>query len=221
MNISFGVVGFGVNLNGKNWVGKDLIVIVGVNVDISKDGNLLNFWGMELGWIVVELVVVQQVGCLIDIQKYDGMQFKWQMDNDEQVYVGDEVFGLKGLMNFVGVMLNNVMKIWVNFINDEIFDSVNSILLNLWVVFGYFVVFFDLCILLEQYLLLVSCKVFEVGNQLLLIYLVVNIIVFYQNGVLLEIKVVKWLKGCRVGGKDCMVVYINDKKYVCYLLVLL
>ncbi|ECE8989102.1 DUF2184 domain-containing protein, partial [Salmonella enterica subsp. enterica serovar Newport] len=135
-NTSFGVAGSGANPNGKNWVGKDSTAIAGVNVDISKDGNPLNLWGMELGWTVVELAAAQQVGRPIDTQKYDGMQLKWQMDNDEQVYVGDEALGLKGLTNLVGVMLNNATKTWANSTNDEILDSVNSILSNSWAASG-------------------------------------------------------------------------------------
>ena len=46
-----------------------------------------------------------------------------------------------------------------------------------------------------------------------------NTIAFHQNGVPLEIKAVKWLKGRGVGGKDRMVAYTNDKKYVRYPLV--
>ncbi|ECE8106603.1 DUF2184 domain-containing protein, partial [Salmonella enterica subsp. enterica serovar Newport] len=143
-NTSFGVAGSGANPNGKNWVGKDSTAIAGVNVDISKDGNPLNLWGMELGWTVVELAAAQQVGRPIDTQKYDGMQLKWQMDNDEQVYVGDEALGLKGLTNLVGVMLNNATKTWANSTNDEILDSVNSILSNSWAASGYSVVPSDL-----------------------------------------------------------------------------
>lgn len=77
----------------------------------------------------------------------------------------------------------------------------------------------DLRIPPEQYSLLASRKVSEAGNQSLLTYLAVNTIAFHQNGVPLEIKAVKWLKGRGVGGKDRMVAYTNDKKYVRYPLV--
>ncbi len=218
-NTSFGAAGTGANPNGKNWVGKDSTAIAGVNVDIGKDGNPLNLWGMELGWTVVELAAAQQVGRPIDTQKYDGMQLKWQMDNDEQVYIGDDALGLKGLANLVGVTLNNAPKTWTNSTNDEILDSVNSILSNAWAASGYSVVPSDLRIPPEQYSLLASRKVSEAGNQSLLTYLAVNTIAFHQNGVPLEIKAVKWLKGRGVGGKDRMVAYTNDKKYVRYPLV--
>ena len=170
-NTSFGAAGTGANPNGKNWVGKDSTAIAGVNVDIGKDGNPLNLWGMELGWTVVELAAAQQVGRPIDTQKYDGMQLKWQMDNDEQVYIGDDALGLKGLANLVGVTLNNAPKTWANSTNDEILDSVNSILSNAWAASGYSVVPSDLRIPPEQYSLLASRKVSEAGNQSLLTYL--------------------------------------------------
>ena len=84
---------------------------------------------------------------------------------------------------------------------------------------GYSVVPSDLRIPPEQYSLLASRKVSEAGNMSLLSYLSVNTIAYHQNGVPLEIKAVKWLKKRGVGGKDRMVAYTNDKKYVRYPLV--
>ena len=115
--------------------------------------------------------------------------------------------------------LNNAPKTWANSTNDEILDSVNSILSNAWAASGYSIVPSDLRIPPEQYSLLASRKVSEAGNQSLLTYLAVNTIAFHQNGVPLEIKAVKWLKGRGVGGKDRMIAYTNDKKYVRYPLV--
>lgn len=50
---------------------------------------------MELGWTVVELAAAQQVGRPVDAQKFEGMQLKWNMDTDEQVYRGDSLIGVK------------------------------------------------------------------------------------------------------------------------------
>ena len=56
--------------------------------------------GHGIGLVVVELAAAaQQVGRPIDA-KYEGMQLKWQMDGDEQVYIGDDSLGLKGLTNW-------------------------------------------------------------------------------------------------------------------------
>ncbi|HCR8899300.1 TPA: DUF2184 domain-containing protein, partial [Escherichia coli] len=139
-NTSFGAAGTGANPNGKNWVGKDSTAIAGVNVDIGKSGNPLNLWGMELGWTVVELAAAQQVGRPIDTQKYDGMQLKWQMDNDEQVYVGDSALNLKGLVTLNGVPVNNAAKTWATSTPDEIRASINQVLSDAWAASGYSVV---------------------------------------------------------------------------------
>ncbi|WP_029570467.1 DUF2184 domain-containing protein [Pantoea ananatis] len=220
-NTSFAAAGTGANPNGKNWVGKDSTAIAGVSVDIDKSGNPLNLWGMELGWTVIELQAAEQVGRPIDTQKYEGMQLKWQMDNDEQVYVGDTALNLKGLFNLNGVTLNNAPKTWANSTNDEILDSVNSILNDGWLASAYSVVPSSLRIPPIQYSLLASRKVSEAGNMSLLTYLATNTIAFHNNGQPLDIKPVKWLAGRGVGGKDRMVAYTNDKKYVRYPLIAL
>lgn len=74
----------------------------------------------------------------------------------------------------------------------------------------------DLLIPPEQFALLSSIIVSSAGNQSLLTYLQTNTISYHQNGVPLNIRAVKWLKGRGVGGKDRMVAYTNDKKYVRY-----
>ncbi|WP_194761222.1 DUF2184 domain-containing protein [Pantoea ananatis] len=220
-NTSFAAAGSGANPNGKNWVGKDSTAIAGVSVDIDKAGNPLSLWGMELGWTVIELQAAEQVGRPIDTQKYEGMQLKWQMDNDEQVYVGDTALNLKGLFNLNNVTLNNAPKTWANSTNDEILDSVNSILTAGWLASAYSVVPSSLRIPPIQYSLLASRKVSEAGNMSLLTYLATNTIAFHNNGQPLDIKPVKWLAGRGVGGKDRMVAYTNDKKYVRYPLIAL
>lgn len=220
-NTSFAAAGSGANPNGKNWVGKDSTAIAGVNVNIDKAGNPLNLWGMELGWTVIELKAAEQVGRPIDTQKYEGMQLKWQMDNDEQVYIGDSALNLKGLLNLDGVTLNNAPQTWAASTNDQILDSVNSVLTDAWKASAYSLVPTELRVPPDQYALLASRKVSEAGNMSLLTYLSTNTIAFHNNGQPLEIKAIKWLKGRGVGGKDRMIAYTNDKKYVRYPLVAL
>ncbi len=163
-NTSFAAAGTGANPNGKNWVGKDSTAIAGVNVDIGKSGNPLNLWGMELGWTVIELQAAQQVGRPIDTQKYDGMQLKWQMDNDEQVYVGDSALNLKGLVTLNGVPVNNAAKTWATSTPDEIRASINQVLSDAWAASGYSVVPSDLLIPPEQFALLSSIIVSSAGT---------------------------------------------------------
>ncbi|MEI9692528.1 DUF2184 domain-containing protein [Atlantibacter hermannii] len=202
------------NPNGKNWIGKDSTAIAGPNVDIAKTGFPLTLWGMELGWTVVELAAAAKVGRPIDTQKYDAMQLKWNMDTDEQVYRGDTQLGVRGLTNYLGTALTNAAKAWAVSTPDEIRASINKVLSDAWAATGYTLVPRDLLLPPEQFALLSSIIVSTAGNQSLLSYLRENTIAYHQNGVPLNIRAVKWLKGAGVGGTDRMVAYTNDKKYV-------
>lgn len=202
------------NANGKNWINQLATAIAGLNVDIAKTGFPLELWGMELGWTVVELAAAAQVGRPIDTTKYEGMQLKWNMDTDEQVYIGDAVKGAKGLLNLSQVTPTNAAKTWATSSPDEIRASINQVLSNAWVRSAYSKVPEDLLIPPEQYSFLASTIVSSAGNQSLLTYLETNTIAFHQNGKPLGIRPVKWAIGRGVANKDRMVAYTNDKKFV-------
>ncbi|HBM7350583.1 DUF2184 domain-containing protein [Klebsiella oxytoca] len=202
------------NANGKNWISPLATAIAGVNVDIEKKGFPLELWGMELGWTVIELNAAAQVGRPIDTQKYDGMQLKWNMDTDEQVYIGDAAKGAKGLLNLSQVTPTNATKTWATSTADEIRASINQVLSNAWASSAYSKVPEDLLIPPEQYSFIASTIVSSAGNQSLLTYLETNTIAYHQNGKPLNIRPVKWMKGRGVGGTDRMVAYTNDKKFV-------
>lgn len=202
------------NANGKNWISPLATAIAGVNVDIEKKGFPLELWGMELGWTVIELNAAAQVGRPIDTQKYDGMQLKWNMDTDEQVYIGDAAKGAKGLLNLSQVTPTNATKTWATSTADEIRASINQVLSNAWARSAYSKVPEDLLIPPEQYSFIASTIVSSAGNQSLLTYLETNTIAYHQNSKPLNIRPVKWVKGRGVGGTDRMVAYTNDKKFV-------
>lgn len=202
------------NANGKNWISPLATAIAGINVDIEKKGFPLELWGMELGWTVIELNAAAQVGRPIDTQKYDGMQLKWNMDTDEQVYIGDAAKGAKGLLNLSQVTPTNATKTWATSTVDEIRASINQVLSNAWARSAYSKVPEDLLIPPEQYSFIASTIVSSAGNQSLLTYLETNTIAYHQNGKPLNIRPVKWMKGRGVGGTDRMVAYTNDKKFV-------
>lgn len=202
------------NANGKNWISPLATAIAGINVDIEKKGFPLELWGMELGWTIIELNAAAQVGRPIDTQKYDGMQLKWNMDTDEQVYIGDSAKGAKGLLNLSQVTPTNATKTWVTSTADEIRASINQVLSNAWARSAYSKVPEDLLIPPEQYSFMASTIVSTAGNQSLLTYLETNTIAYHQNGKPLNIRPVKWMNGRGVGGTDRMVAYTNDKKFV-------
>ncbi len=66
-----------------------------------QDGqSSLPLWGMELGCTLPNSASAQLRP--VDQQKYDGMQLKYNMDIDEQVYIGDGVIGVQGLRKHEG-----------------------------------------------------------------------------------------------------------------------
>lgn len=213
-NTNFATSGTGGKPNGKNWIGKDSTAIAGVNLDIQKQGFPLQLWGQELGWTVIELEAAAKVGRPIDTQKYEGMQLKWNMDADEQVYIGDDDLNAKGLLTLSGIATTAATKTWATSTADEIRDSVNAILTTAWKNSAYSMVPTDLLLPPEQYALLGTIIVSSAGNQSLLTYLSTNTIAYHNNGVPLNIKPVKWLKGRGAKGTDRALAYTNDKKYV-------
>lgn len=200
--------------NGKNWLSKTATAIAGVNVDISKQGFPLTLWGMELGWTLPELQAAAQVGRPIDSQKYEGMQLKWNMDTDEQVYIGDSGLNIKGLLNLSQITATNAAKTFATSTPDEMRVAINTVLSLAWANSAYSMVPTDLLIPPEQYALLASTIVSTAGNQSLLTYLETNTIAYHQNGRPLNIRPVKWAKGIGTGATDRMVAYTNDKKFV-------
>lgn len=216
-NTQFGAAGSAANPNGKNWIAQESTAIAGVNVNIERSFRTLNLWGMELGWTVIELAAAQQAGRPIDTQKYAGMQLKWNMDTDEQVYIGDKTLGangVAGLVNQSGINTVTAAKRWAGGSPDDIRNSINDLLNAAWKASAYSVVPTDLLLPPEQYAYLASVIVSSAGNQSLLTYLTTNTIAYHQNGVPLNIRAVKWLKGVGAKNTDRAVAYTKDMKFV-------
>lgn len=223
-NSTFAAAG-GPSPNGKSWIGKETDAIKGLALDIGKTANPLSLWGMQIGWTLPELASAQQVGRPIDTQKYKGLMLKYNMDVDEQVYIGDDTLGVKGLVTSDKVGATNVPNgasgkaDWKNKTADEILADVNLILNQSWVMTGFAVVPDKLLISPTQYSLLVTRKVSDAGNISILEFLKINSLSNSANGRPLDIQPLKWLAGRGVGGTDRMVAYTQNEDRVRFPLV--
>ena len=219
---SFTVTSFsapgGVNPTGKNWIGKDSTALAGIQLDTGKFPFPLHLWGMELGWSLPELESAQQLGRPIDTQKYDGMQLKYNMDVDEMVYIGDEDVGAYGLVNNPAVPVGNSTLNWETAAPEQILADVNDLLADTWKRSGYAVVP-DQLRLPPQKLGRLTRPVTSAGSESLLTYISEKCLTFVETGRALEIKSLKWLNKRGVGGKDRVLAYTRDKKYVRFPLV--
>jgi len=223
-NSTFAAVG-GTNPTGKAWIGKDASAIASIALDIGKTANPLPLWGMQLGWTIPELESAQRIGRPIDTQKYEGMQLKYQMDIDEQVYIGDSSLGYTGMLNSAKVTPQNVPNgvstspLWSSKTADEILADINLILNDAWAASGFAVVPSKLLLPPVKFSYLVSQKVSSAGNISILEYVKLNSICNSVNGRPLDIQPVKWLTQRGAGNTDRMMAYTKERSRIRFPLV--
>jgi len=220
---------------GKAWIGKVTDQIGGVGVDISKVPNALTPWGLELKYSILELESAAKAGRPIDQQKYAGLQMKYQMDVDEQVYIGDTSLGVTGLVNSALVTNTSNLNVgaggfttWTTKTPDEILADVNTALTSVWQASAWAIVPSRILIPPAQYGYISTQKVSQAGNMSILKYILENnLLATAGAGQRLEILPLKWCIGSGVGGtvgtvgNDRMVVYTKDKDRVRFPMTLL
>lgn len=212
-NSSFAAAG-GPSPTGKAWVGKNTDTIAGIALDIGKTAQPLTLWATQIGWTIPELESAKAVGRPVDSQKYAGLLLKHQMDVDEQVYIGDEVLGVEGLLNSSKVGATNVNKNWKTATPQEILDDVNLVLNNAWVASGFAVCPDKLLLPPVQFSLLTSRIVSDAGNISILEFLKLNSLSNSVNGHPLDIQPSKWCVKRGVGGTDRMLTYTQSENRV-------
>lgn len=213
-NSSFAAAG-GPSPNGKSWIGKDANAIQGLALDIGKTPNPLTLWGMQIGWTIPELESAQRLGRPVDAQKFDGMQLKHNMDCDEQVYIGDPVINVPGLVNSSAVTATNaVTGNWGTATPAQILADVNAMLNNVWEGSAFAVCPDKVLMPPLKFSLLVSTLISSAGNISVLEFIKKNSICNSINGRELDIQPVKWLTGRGASGADRMVAYSNNRNYV-------
>lgn len=219
-NSTFAAAG-GPSPNGKSWIGKDANAIQSLALDIGKTASPLPLWGMELGWTLPELASAQQLGRPVDQQKYNGMQLKYNMDIDEQVYIGDGVIGVQGLVNSskVANTANATNGNWDNATQQEVLDDVDEILTSSWETTGYSICPSKLLLPPQKFSKLVRTIVSSAGNISLLEFLKTNSIANTLNGRPLDIQPLKWLPGRGASNTDRMVAYTQEQQRVRFPLV--
>lgn len=231
-NSSFASAG-GITPAGKAWVSKDANAITGVALDIGKTTNPLYLWAMEIKYTLPELASAQKLGRPIDVQKYDGLRLKYQMDIDEQVYIGDAGFAKNGLVNNTPTVAstnaaqagatsptgNTTSTAWIDKTPDSILADVNTLLTNTWTNSGWAVMPDELRVPPVQFGYLVSQKVSTAGNVSILEFLRNNSLSNAANARPLNIQPVKWLTGRGAANVDRMMCYTHDRNRVRFPLV--
>jgi len=222
---------------GKAWIGKNTSQISGVGVDIAKTAQDLRLWGLEIRYTIPELESAARLGRPIDQQKYAALQLKYQMDVDEQVYIGDAAFSdnaiTGGLVNKSNVTPQNIVAgasgftQWAQKSPDEILADINNALITNWANAAWAVMPDRILIPPAQYGQLCTQKVSLAGNVSVLKYVLENNLLTTSRGGKLEIYPLKWCIGAGQGGTigtvghDRMVVYRKDKDKIRFPMTLL
>ncbi len=214
-NSSFAAAG-GASPNGKSWIGKDASAIAGIALDIGKTASPLTLWGMQIGWTIPELESAQKLGRPVDQQKFTGMQLKHNMDVDEQVYIGDGVLGVTGLVNssVVTNLSNAVTGNWGTATADQILDDVNELLTSVWTASAFAYCPSELRLPPAKFSKIVQMKVSSAGNISVLEYLKQNSISNSINGRPLNIQPLKWLYQRGTANADRMMAYTKEQDKV-------
>ena len=213
--------------SNKSWIGKDSTAIAGMALDIGKTVQPLPLWGQQLGWTIPELISAEKLGRPVDVQKFEGMQLKYQMDIDEQVYVGDSILGMTGMLNqsLITNTGNAVTGTWGSATPAQILADVNSLLNSVWAATGWALCPDRLLLGPTQYSILVSTLISTAGNISILEFVKNNSLCNSINGRPLEILPCKWLTGTNngnakgVAATDSMYAYVKDKKRIRFPLV--
>lgn len=212
-NSTFAAAG-GPSGSGKAWVGKNTDAIQGIALDIGKTASPLTLWAMQIGYTLPELESALKVGRPVDAQKHAGLTLKYNMDVDEQVYIGDAQLGLEGLVNSNKVGATNVSTTWATATPKQILDDINLVLNNAWVASGFAVCPDKLLLPPQQFASLTSRVVSDAGNISILEFIKINCLAMSVNGKPLDIQPSKWLVGRGVSNKDRMVVYTQSETRV-------
>jgi hypothetical protein len=206
----------GIAGSNKAWIGKQSSAIVGVSLDIGKTIQPLELWAVQLSWTLPELASAQALGRPVDEQKYMAMQLKHQMDTDEQVYMGDSILGMNGMLNHSSLANtgNAVTGNWSGATAAQILADINSILTSVWTTSAYAVMPDRLLVAPPEYSILVSTLISSAGNISILEFVMRNNLVT-ANGGKLEILPTKWLLGTNNAGQgptatDAMFAYRKD-----------
>lgn len=212
--------GFGGMGSGKAWIRGPESTIAKVSVSGSKVMTPMTPWGMNVDYDIFELHKSMQVGRSIDVQKFEAMRLKHQLDIDIQVYLGDDQVGVKGLLNAD----DRVQKMELDAFDpktstpEQIIDYFNTILNDAWKVTQY-VRMPDTMLLPPAFFAALASKQLPNTTMNMLEYITKNNLVV-SNGGSLTLRPVKWLANEAVNqGRGRIVAYTKAKDVVRFPLV--
>lgn len=212
--------GFGGMGSGKSWIKDGETVVAAPSVSASKVMTPMTLWGAEVKYSIFELQKAMQAGRPIDVQKFNAMKLKHQLDIDIQVYLGDDIIGVKGLLNADDrVTKSNIGSFDPKSATaDQIIDYFNTILDAAWKATQY-VRIPDTMLLPPAFFAALASKQLPNTSMNMLEYVAKNNLAV-ANGGSLTLRPVKWLNDSKINsGNGRIVAYTRDVDVVRFPLV--
>lgn len=97
-NSNFGQAG-SFSATGKNWLGIEAQDSADISLATEKQVIAPGIWSGAVSWTFIELSRSQKLQRPIDVDKMEALRIKWNLDVDNQAYLGDTAKGLYGLYN--------------------------------------------------------------------------------------------------------------------------
>lgn len=203
-----------VSTTGKNWVSPKTTELSGISLNLDKKTQDMFLWALQAGWSLQELAKAMALNRPIDAQKIEALKLKFNMDVDEQVYIGDEDLGLTGLVNNPDISPLGLSSEWGDATTaKQKLADINDILAYAFERSGENVCP-DRLLLPGSKIAQLTEPISEAGSDSILEYVSKKCLCNTINGRPLKILPLKWLKGRGTGDSNRAVAYTKTKTYV-------
>ena len=212
--------GFGGMGSGKSFLLGGSTTLATTSVSATKVVSPVTPWGMEVSYNIFELEKAQKAGRPIDVQKFDALKLKHQLDIDMMVYLGDDQVGVKGLLNAEGTVEKASLGSYDanSATQEQTLDFFNGLLNAAWKQTQYTRIPNTLLVTPSLFGALASKQLTNTSMNLLQFVKQNNIAA--QNGIQLDIRPVKWLaNGAVSSGQGRVVAYTMARDVVRFPLV--
>ena len=217
MNVDYATSG----ANDGSLVGGATDVITTVQANVNKDIFRVFTWAQAMKIPFVDSQKFQTIGRSIDSILDKGIRLNYNKSIDQLVYQGFKNVGITGLVNDDNVVSSLAPEgasgdtLWSAKTVDEILWDINKALTEAWAASEYDESAIANHILLPpaKYAYIQSTRIGTSGDESILSYILKNNLAVNQ-GKSLTIVPCRWCTGAGTGGKDRMVVYVNDKDFL-------
>ena len=213
----------GVNPTKKSWVSGKTTEVGTVGIDLKRNSSPTALWAESVKRTTVELAQAMLLNRPLDAMLLDALNFKKNIDLQNQVFTGDTELGVYGLLNNVtyvtpSSVAQNVAAnsyLWVNKSDDEIIADINGILSAVQAASGYALIPDTIGLPPAKLNYLITRKCGANASRSIMDYIMENNIGLKVYGKQIKFQPFRELINCGAGGSiDRMIAYVNNRECV-------